>query len=125
MAVVNKEVQNSKVHRESSPQLHTVRQLLGYVPVVIFLVLVGLFLTWRPIQVARLIRDIERLNRLKTELRETNVRLKLERSTLTCLDRIERLARREYGFIDPNKSQVIDVFIKDSVPRKSPLRSPL
>lgn len=115
VTIVNKEIKNSKIHRELSP--HAVRQLLGYVPVVIFLVLVGLFLTWRPIQVARLIRDIERLNKLKIELRETNVRLKLERSTLTCLERVEKLARREYGFIDPNKSQVIDVFIKDSAPR--------
>jgi cell division protein FtsL len=115
VAVINKGVQNSKVHRELSP--HAVRQLLGYIPVVVFFVLVGLFLTWRPIQVARLIRDIERLSRLKTEMLETNVRLKLERSTLTRLDRIEKLARKEYGFIDPNKSQLIDIFIKDSAPQ--------
>jgi len=110
VAVINKEVPNSKVHRELEP--HAVHQLLRYIPVVIFLVLVGLFLTWRPIQGARLIRDIERLSRLKTELIETNVRLKLEMSTLTRLDRIEKLARKDYGFIDPNKSQLIDVFIK-------------
>ncbi|MEW5802202.1 MAG: hypothetical protein AB1847_08870 [bacterium] len=108
--VVNKKVQNPDAHRELSP--HAVRQLWRQVPMIILFVLLGLFLAWRPIQTARLIRDIDRLNRLKAETMEINVRLKLEKATLTCLDRVENLARKEYGFVDPNQNQVIDVFIK-------------
>jgi len=93
----------------SSPP--ALRQLTGTIPMVIIAVLLGLFLVWRPIQVARLVRDIEQLNRLKAEVLEINTRLKLERATLSRLDRVESLARKDYGFIDPNKSQVIDIFM--------------
>ncbi|MEW6380417.1 MAG: septum formation initiator family protein [bacterium] len=110
--VAGKGLQNQTPHRELSP--HALRRLAGNVVVIILMVLVGLFLVWRPIQAARIVRDIERLNGLKAELIEINARLKLERATLTRLDRVEELARREYGFIDPNKSQIFDVFIKDS-----------
>lgn len=110
--VTGKGLQNQTPHRELSP--HALRRLAGNAAVIVLMVLLGLFLVWRPIQSARIVRDIERLNRLKAETLEINARLKLERATLTHLDRVEKLARRDYGFIDPNKNQVFDVFVKDS-----------
>jgi cell division protein FtsL len=75
---------------------------------ILFFTFVGLFLAWKPIQVTRLIRDIRQLHKLKTEMVEINARLNLEKATLTRLDRIEERARREFGFVDPDESQVID-----------------
>ena len=84
------------------------RQKCGYGLGILFLTLVGLFLAWKPIQVTRLIRDIRQLHKLKTEMVEINARLNLEKATLTRLDRIEERARREFGFVDPDESQIID-----------------
>lgn len=86
-----------------------IRHLIGYVAGIALVALFGLFLAWRPIQMVRLTRDVEQLNKLKAELIEINARLKVERATLSRLDRIEKLARGKYGFIDPDKNQ--DFFV--------------
>ena len=110
--LAKKKLQNQVPHRKLAPHMH--RQVLRYVLEVLFFVLVGLFLAWRPIQISRLTRDIGELQKLKAEMTEINARLKLEKATLIGLDRIEEKVRRECGFIDPGKKQVIDFYIKDS-----------
>ena len=103
--------QNQLLYRELAP--HTFRQVLRYILEALFFVLVGLFLAWRPIQISRLTRDIGQLQKMKAQTMEINARLKLEKATLIGLERIEKKARLECGFIDPDRKQIIDFYIKN------------
>lgn len=104
-------VQNQELYRELAP--HTFRQVLKYIVEVLFFVSIGLFLAWRPIQISRLTQDIKQLQKLKAQTMEINARLTLEKATLIGLERIEKKARLECGFIDPEREQLIDFYIKD------------
>ena len=103
--------QNQALYRELAP--HTFRQVLRYILEALFFVLVGLFLAWRPIQISRLTRDIGQLQKMKAQTMEINARLKLEKATLIGLERVEKKARLECGFIDPDRKQIIDFCIKN------------
>jgi len=103
--------QNQVLYRELAP--YTSRQLMRYILKVLFFVLIGLFLAWRPIQISRLTKDIGQLQKLKAQIMEVNTRLKLEKATLIGLERIEKKARLKFGFTDPDREQLIDFCIKN------------
>ena len=109
--LIKKKMQNQILHRELAP--HSFRRMLSYILKVLCFVLVGLFLAWKPIQISRLTKDIGQLQKLKAQTTEINIRLKLEKATLIGLDRIEKKARRECGFIDPDRKQIVDFCIKN------------
>ena len=109
--LAKRKAHNQVLYRELAP--HTFRQVLRYIVKVLFFVSIGLFLAWRPIQISRLTQDIRQLQKLKAQTMEINARLTLEKATLIDLERIEKRARLECGFIDPEKEQVIDFYIKN------------
>lgn len=70
--------------------------------------LIGLFIAWRPIQIVKLKEDIQYLHQLKAEMIEINSRFNIEKASLSRLERIEKKAKQEFGFIDPQENQIID-----------------
>lgn len=106
-----KEIKQSPLRQVKS---HPILGVLKYVGLMLFFVLMGLWWAARPIQHARLLRQIKRLQQTKAELMEIQARLHLEKAALCRLDRVEKRARRDYGFIDPNRSQIINISIDES-----------
>jgi cell division protein FtsL len=70
--------------------------------------LLGLLLyVWQHIQVVRLGYQIERLRGVQTSLIQEGNTLRVELSRLRSLKRVEELARRELGMMDPVAGQII------------------
>ncbi len=72
------------------------------------ILLVGLlFYLWQHIQVVRLGYQIERLRTERVALVQESKALSVELSRLRSLTRVEKLARRKLGMVNPGPGQVI------------------
>ena len=68
---------------------------------------------WQRVEFLRASYDVEELKKERLQLQEQNKQLGVERSFLLSPDRIERLARKEIGLVDPQPSDVRRVAVVD------------
>jgi len=68
---------------------------------------------WQRVEFLRASYDVEELKKERLQLQEQNKQLGVERSFLLSPDRIERLARREMGLVDPQPTDVRRVAVVD------------
>ncbi|HKB06718.1 MAG TPA: hypothetical protein VKF61_00410 [Candidatus Polarisedimenticolia bacterium] len=112
-------------HRAESPRLQInarlvkerdrarareLRKLLLYGAAIVVPLLVYV---WQRVEFLRLSYDVEGLKKERLQLQEQNKQLGVERSFLLSPDRIERLARKEIGLVDPQPSDVRRVAVVD------------
>jgi len=68
---------------------------------------------WQRVDFLRVSYQVEALKKERQELQEKNKHLSVERSFLMSPDRIERMARKELGLVDPPPSDVRRVAVID------------
>ena len=68
---------------------------------------------WQRVDFLRVSYRVEALKKERQELQEENKHLSVERSFLMSPDRIERMARKELGLVDPSPSDVRRVAVID------------
>jgi len=68
---------------------------------------------WQRVDFLRVSYEVEALKKERQELQEKNKHLSVERSFLMSPDRIERMARKELGLVDPPPSDVRRVAVID------------
>jgi len=68
---------------------------------------------WQRVEVLRVSYGVEALKKERQQLQEQNKQLSVERSFLLSPDRIERLARKELGLVDPSPTDVRHVAVID------------
>ena len=68
---------------------------------------------WQRVEFLRMSYEVEELKRERQQLQEQNKQLGVERSFLLSPDRIERLARKEIGLVDPPPTDVRRVAVVD------------
>jgi len=86
------------------------RRLLVYGAAIVVPLLVYV---WQRVEFLSLSYEVEGLKKERQQLQEQNKQLTLERSFLLSPDRIERLARKELGLVDPQPSDVRRVAVID------------
>ena len=62
---------------------------------------------WLRLQVVRMGYVLSTTSKLQTRLEQENRELKVELATMTSPDRLEALARRRLGLVQPEKGQVV------------------
>ena len=72
-----------------------------------------LIYVWQRVDFIRLSYRVEELAKERKQMQETNRQLTIERSSLLAPDRIERLARRQLGMVDPTPEEVRRVTVID------------
>jgi len=94
---------------ESTPK--EVNRNLIFVALVVALAFIGcsLFYVWSHQQVISLGYEISQAAREEQELLQENKKLRLELAALKAPSRIEKMASRELGLINPQKEQMIIV----------------
>lgn len=105
-----KQIENTYIVRERDR--HRSRELLGVLAVGVPL---GLFLwlfTWQNLEVFRLGREATRLQEVKSDLEQTNKKLRLEVERLTALDEVEQKAAK-IGLQPVEPSRVLEVSIRE------------
>ncbi len=75
----------------------------------IFVIMSFLLVVWQRTQVLRLGYQMERMESTKKELLKENKGLLLEVSSLTSLDRIEKIATNRLGFKSPDRKNIFVV----------------
>ena len=68
---------------------------------------------WQRVDFIRISYRVEALQKQKQELQEIDKRATLERSLLMAPDRIERVARKQLGLVDPHPEDVRRVTLTD------------
>jgi len=68
---------------------------------------------WQRVEFLRVSYGVEALKKERQQLQEQNKQLSVERSFLLSPDRIERLARKELGLVDPSPTDVRHVAVID------------
>jgi len=68
---------------------------------------------WQRVEFLRVSYEVEAFKRERQQLQEQNKQLTVERSFLLSPDRIERLARKELGLVDPSPTDVRRVAVID------------
>ena len=68
---------------------------------------------WQRVEFLRVSYEVEALKKERQQMQEQNKQLTVERSFLLSPDRIERLARKELGLVDPSPSDVRRVAVID------------
>jgi len=68
---------------------------------------------WQRVEFLRASYEVEELKKQRQQLQEQNKQLGVERSFLLSPDRIERLARKELGLVDPPPTDVRRVAVVD------------
>lgn len=68
---------------------------------------------WQRVEFLRVSYEVEAFKRERQQLQEQNKQLTVERSFLLSPDRIERLARKELGLVDPSSTDVRRVAVID------------
>ncbi|MBI1951675.1 MAG: cell division protein FtsL [Acidobacteria bacterium] len=68
---------------------------------------------WQRVDFLRVSYQVEALKKERQDLQEKNKHLSVERSFLMSPDRIERMARKELGMVDPSPSDVRRVAVID------------
>jgi len=116
-----KQIENTYIVRERDRRRS--RELLGVLAVGVPL---GLFLwlfTWQNLEVFRLGREATRLQEVKTDLEQTNKRLRLEVERLTALEQVEQKAER-LGLQPAEPADIVEVSIKGGRPGSAGEASP-
>jgi cell division protein FtsL len=72
-----------------------------------------LIYVWQRVEFLRVSYDVEELKKERLQLQEQNKQMGVERSFLLSPDRIERLARKEIGLVDPPPTDVRRVAVVD------------
>jgi hypothetical protein len=114
-----KQIDNTYIVRERDRRRS--RELLGVLAVGVPL---GLFLwlfTWQNLEVFRLGREATRLQEVKTDLQQTNKRLRLEVERLTALEEVEEKAER-IGLRPAAPERVVEVTVNGG--RATPAADP-
>jgi len=68
---------------------------------------------WQRVEFLRVSYEVEALKKERQQIQEQNKQLTVERSFLLSPDRIERLARKELGLVDPSPTDVRRVAVID------------
>ncbi len=72
-----------------------------------------LIYVWQRVDFIRLSYQVEKLEQQERKERDLNEQLRVERSHLLAMDRIERLARRRLGLVEPPAQDVRRVVVID------------
>jgi cell division protein FtsL len=96
---IKKDVRNNPVVREIDRERH--REMWRSVLVGLFLVCVLVFSVWRQAELLQHTYDADELRRLIAIEADTRRHLELELASLRSHERIEGLAQRELGMIEP------------------------
>jgi cell division protein FtsL len=103
----DKNIDNSGVVRERDPRAH---RDLGTLLVLVAALVLGLVLyAWPHFATRQTGMAAQQLQREKERLQEENRKLRLERSVLENLERVENIAQRRLGLKQPEPEQVIVV----------------
>ena len=86
------------------------RRLLFYGAAIVVPLLIYV---WQRVEFLRVSYDVEELKKERLQLQEQNKQMGVERSFLLSPDRIERLARKEIGLVDPPATDVRRVAVVD------------
>ena len=102
---------NARLVREKDrARARELRRLALYGAVIVVPLLVYV---WQRVDFIRISYRAEALSRQRQDLQERNKQLTIERSLLLAPDRIERVARRQLGLVDPSPSDVKRVQVID------------
>jgi cell division protein FtsL len=107
LATLPKAIDNSKVVRERDPRAG--RELWLLLAVVAALVASLVLYAWPSLELRQAAQARARMERERERLVEENRKLRLERSTLENLRRVEAIATRELGLVAPPAERVIVV----------------
>lgn len=107
LALLPKAIDNSKVVRERDPRAG--RELWLLLAVVAALVASLVLYAWPSLELRQAAQARARMERERERLIEENRKLRLERSSLENLRRVETIATRELGLVTPPPEQVVVV----------------
>jgi cell division protein FtsL len=102
-----KAIDNSQVVRERDPR--SGRELFSLLAMVTALVAALVLYAWPTLELRQAAQARARMEREKERLLEENRKLRLERSTLENLRRVEAIATRELGLVTPPPESVVVV----------------
>lgn len=100
-----KRIDNSSLRREVDPVRR--RECYSLLGLGVLAFLFCLVFAWQHFQCVQYGYQIEQLKAQKGTLEQWNHQLRLEQASLTDPQRIDRLARRELGLVQPSPQQVI------------------
>jgi cell division protein FtsL len=106
-ALAAKGIDNSQIVREVDPRVS--RDLLSLLALVAVLVSGLVLYAWPHLQLRQLSRDTELMTRERERLLEENRKLRLMKSVLEDLRRVERIALRDLGMTRPAPERLIVV----------------
>jgi cell division protein FtsL len=78
----------------------------------VLMMLAALALVWPNVRKVKLSYDYQALEIEREELLSENHLLRLEKESLQSLYRIQSLAKDAIGMVEPNKGQVVTIFLK-------------
>ena len=78
---------------------------------------------WQRVDFLRVSYEVEGLKKERQQLQDQNKQLGVERSFLLSPDRIERMARKDLGLVDPQPSDVRRVAVIDGHIKAAPTQS--
>ena len=78
----------------------------------VLMMLASLAIVWPKVRKVKLSYDYQTLADERKELLAENHLLRLERESLESLYRIQKLAKKEVGMIEPGKGQITTIFLK-------------
>jgi cell division protein FtsL len=119
--LAGKAIDNSRIVREVDPR--SSRDLLVLLAVVGVLVVGFVLYAWPHLQVRQTGREAELLSRERERLIEEGRKLRLEKSVLENLRRVESIARRDLGMSPPPPERLIVVERGDAPPAAARLAS--
>jgi cell division protein FtsL len=100
-------IDNSQVVRERDPR--SGRELVSLLAMVTALVAAIVLYAWPTLELRQAAQARARMEREKERLLEENRKLRLERSTLENLRRVEAIATRDLGLVTPPPENVVVV----------------
>jgi cell division protein FtsL len=120
---IKKDVRNNPIVRELDSERH--REMWSAMALGVFLVLVLLFSAWQHFELLRFGYRLEELQNERAAEEEINRHLRLEVETLRSPARIERLATRRLGMVEPgpDNASVIERVVPASPPPRSVVAS--
>ncbi len=104
---------SSRIKRKLNLNPILVKLILFFLVIISFLIVI-----WQRTQVLRLGYQLERMEATKKELLKENKGLLLEVSSLTSLDRIEKIATNRLGFKPPDRKNIFIVKKKEDKNQK-------
>ncbi|HEY7509615.1 MAG TPA: cell division protein FtsL [Vicinamibacteria bacterium] len=123
LSLLPKAIDNSQVVRERDPRAG--RELWLLLAVVAALVAGLVLYAWPSLELRQAAQARARMEKEKERLIEENRKLRLERSTLENLRRVEAIATRELGLVTPPPERVVVVEQPPPPPPESQLASHL